>query len=250
MVSNSDQIITGKFKIVYWWTLWLLFTILLYSRRNQLFTSQINEIDIAVFAVWIIIMLLPLVSEVSVFGVSLKKEIKEFKDDVKSEIKDLKISIQNVALNARMTQNVYQAYPNTSPEQILDRFENNIRDIIRSEYQNLHLDTMNLDLQNLGDVQTEQELIYLFRIRYNLEKAIRRIALNYLSEESVKNRPITFILNNLRRTNIIDPRMIISIREVYAIASKAIHGEQITEKQIAFVRDVSQNLLNYLSSIG
>jgi len=58
------------------------------------------------------------------------------------------------------------------------------------------------------------------------------------------------LVRALTQSGIIEPALEHAIREVYAVASPAIHAETVTPAQIAFVRDVGPSLVGALRAIG
>ncbi len=83
---------SDKFKKTYWWTLLVLVTGLCIWR---LMVGSFLNFDIYLFIFWFILVLFPIISEVSLFGVSLKKDIESFKNEVRTQFFEIKNSIQN-----------------------------------------------------------------------------------------------------------------------------------------------------------
>lgn len=83
---------SDKFKKIYWLILLVILTGLCIWR---LYISVFITFDIYLFILWFIIVLFPIISEVSIFGISLKKEIESVKSEVKSGFAEIKNSIQN-----------------------------------------------------------------------------------------------------------------------------------------------------------
>ena len=245
MVSNSDQIISGKIKIVYWWTLWLLFTILLYSRRKQLFTSQINEIDIAIFGVWVVIMLLPLVSEVSILGVGIKRQLDDFKNTVNEKLLDIRTDIQSISIST-------QVGPfNVGTPQLTEEDRRNIISELGPYLQegyssatipDIQLMTSELRLPN--EFIPDPESSYLINVRYAFEKEVRRL----YDKISEIERPTYYsqMVSILNKVGIIDNNTRQSLMEIYAVTSQAVHGQKVSKEQVDFVQDIALGLLLYL----
>lgn len=61
----------------------------------RLYVGSFLNFDIYLFTLWFILVLLPIISEVSIFGVSIKKDLESFKNEVRTQFFELKNSIQN-----------------------------------------------------------------------------------------------------------------------------------------------------------
>lgn len=81
-----------KFKQGYWWVLLVILTGLCIWR---FVVGVFLTFDIYLFIIWFIIVLFPIISEISIFGISVKKEIESIKSEVKSGFAEIKNSIQN-----------------------------------------------------------------------------------------------------------------------------------------------------------
>ncbi len=83
---------SNTFKKVYWWVLLIVLTLLGIWRicvRNFL------TFDLYLFVSWFIIVLFPIISEISVFGLNVKKDIESAKNELKGQLADIKNSINN-----------------------------------------------------------------------------------------------------------------------------------------------------------
>ena len=78
-----------------WWA--LLFGVCTLLGINRLHTGIFNDFDKLLFIFWAILALFPIISEVSIFGVSVKREIEAFKEEIKSLINN--INVQSVVHN-------------------------------------------------------------------------------------------------------------------------------------------------------
>lgn len=72
------------FRIFWWVMLLLLIGSILYARRDDLLAGRAVPADVIIFLVWVGLLLVPLFREVSLFGVTLKQEMKGLKDEVAS----------------------------------------------------------------------------------------------------------------------------------------------------------------------
>jgi hypothetical protein len=92
---------SSEFKTKYWWTLFIVLSLVCLVRLNNFSASPI---DPYIFFFWFIIAIFPLVSEVSAFGINLKKDFQTFKEEIKTELVNIKNNISNTN-NAASTVN-------------------------------------------------------------------------------------------------------------------------------------------------
>ncbi|MBA7677698.1 hypothetical protein ES703_85960 [subsurface metagenome] len=81
---------SNKFKIYWWAGLLLILTIL---SAWRLYVGVFNNFDICLFVFWFILVLFPIISEISIFGLNVKKDIEAVKSELKTYIAEIKNQI-------------------------------------------------------------------------------------------------------------------------------------------------------------
>jgi len=183
-------------------------------------------------------LLLPLFAEFDFFGVKLKAQIDQVKTEVKEQVTQLRNDIVNIGINNQISPQIFLTPPPDSQLPELERKYQRILDEIKKEK----------SVQSSIDIQTElvvpSDANYLFAVRRSIEKELRRIWCDWFSTEIGKRPvPIHKMLSNLRDADVINSNLSEMIREVYSICSLAIHGESVSESQVAFVRDIGPKLI-------
>ncbi|MDA1190150.1 MAG: hypothetical protein O3A46_00535 [Candidatus Poribacteria bacterium] len=90
----------------------------------------------------------------------------------------------------------------------------------------------------------------LAKIRMDLEKELRRLAMNRLDERLDEKQMSAGHLIRLLATNEILPvELVASLHEVISVANKAVHGQQIATSTAFEAVDVGDTLLRYLRTI-
>jgi hypothetical protein len=91
---------------------------------------------------------------------------------------------------------------------------------------------------------------YLFKIRYQIERELRRIW-DRRMEANVFRRPrsVAEMATILESEGFIESRVVNVLRQVYSIPSPAIHGERVSQANVAFVRDVAPKLIATLRAL-
>jgi hypothetical protein len=83
------------FKIVWWVLILGALTSFLTVRYPNLSQGQAGPLDTIAFLVWIALLLVPLFSEISIFGVVLKREVEALKAHIEREISSIRADIRN-----------------------------------------------------------------------------------------------------------------------------------------------------------
>jgi hypothetical protein len=101
-----------------------------------------------------------------------------------------------------------------------------------------------------ADLAVSNDIQFLFVVRHAIERELRRIASERQLELPMRRIAGMQLVRALAQAGIIEPSLEHAIREVYAVASPAIHAESVTPAQVAFVRDVGPPLVAALRAIG
>jgi hypothetical protein len=229
-----------------WWLLLVAFSAYLLSQRYEIVISGTpNATDIIIFIILIALLVIPLFQEVNIFGVGFKKEIDNLRTDFRNQILDLRSDIQNtINMRTEISPQIYLTPPTDSE---LSDIEERIRPVLERiiEEQGIERPTVVSE-----EPEVPNDTRFLFSVRYSLEKELRRLA-TLIWPPYLEKRPqsILSIANILSEMGKITPQVVNIIREVYAICSAAVHGNDVSEASVKFVRDTSPALLAYLKSI-
>jgi hypothetical protein len=235
------------FKIVWWVLLLVGLGVILTKRYNELITGKLVGSDVLVLVVWLALLLLPLFQEISLFGLTFKKEFETLKTNVRDEVSSIRSEIRNsVDIRTQISPNF--VFPPPPPDSQLPAIEKSIRGVLEAV----------LNERDISHAAVSQEVLaappdaeLLFRARYNMERELRRIW-QHRAQESAERRfmPTLRIAQSLVEWELINPGVERAIREVWVAASPAIHGEPVTPAKVAFVRDVAPQLVAFLKTIN
>ena len=233
-----------------WWIVLVLAGVLyLYSKRETILHGTTTGIDILVILAWIALLLSPLFSELDIFGFKIRRELQDIKHDLNSQILDLRSEIHNqLSLNATISPSFHFHSPTQpAPDYELERADPYLKKLLYDTLKSYGV----ADRGGGEDISTTPDNSkYLFGIRYNLEKRLRKIwEQSSLFEAGSKPVPISPMLTGLVKAQILDPDLAYMIREVYTICSAAIHDVEVSEEQARFVRSNSPSLFVYLDAL-
>jgi hypothetical protein len=260
----------NKFKIIWWGILVGLLTYLVSQRFSSFMSGVSNATDILIFVIWIALLVAPLFQEVTFFGVKLKREIDDLRTEFRNQIFNLRSDIQNtIKMSTEISPQIQILTP--PPDSKLPSIEQRIKPILQQVLKEQGIEKL---------VPTPEKQLapdnaqYLFSVRYAIENELRRIWRHEKAEEAKRptwgrkpiwgatslwpkkfaefeERKLSFnqIARDLADLGIISQELISIIRVVFNICSAAIHGWDISNAQVDFVRDVSPDLITSLKAI-
>lgn len=233
-------------RIVWWALISAATTWFLYRRYPALIAGNATAADIVAFLVWVALLLAPIFQEVSLFGMAFKQQIEAVKERVAEEAAAIRSELHN-AIDIRTTVSPSFNFPLSPSESQLPKLEEAAKraaaEVLRA-YGAPHLESR-------AEPKLDEDLQFLFATRYNLEREVFRIsAVRGVSNLGPRVVSVPQILRALTDVDLITPELARSVREVYAVCSEAIHGQQLTAEKIGFVRDVATDLLAALRAIA
>lgn len=209
--------------IKHWWYIFLLIisSVYVFNYRYDIFQMTELNAQNLIFILWLVLLGLPLFSEIEIGNVKLKKEIEKTRAEVKESIGDLKYQILDLKVsNSNSNMLVFNNPPLASKDelfQLQSHIENNDR---------VHSET---DL----DFKISEGNIYLFKVRLSLEKQLYTLCNMFqYSERRIMYSMAQFLVKH----EVIDFKTSELIREVINIANRGVHGEIIDNDYLQFVR--------------
>lgn len=240
--------LSNRIRVFWWISLLLGLTFLLSQRYTAFQKGETTILDALAFIIWIALLLVPLFQEISLFGVSLKGEIKELKQDLKADVDDLKTELKNsIALNTNINPTIHLASA-PPPDSQLPELENQIKDALESFMQDRGI---SIEASPNRISELDQDTLFLFESRYNVEVEVRRIFLenNYNFDSKMRHFSVSRMTKLLADEKVVDVRIFDAVRKLSSVTAPAIHGETPTQAQVSFVRDVTPELLATLRAI-
>jgi hypothetical protein len=234
------------FKIIWWLVILSTIGFLLYQRYADISSGKGNSIDVFIIFIWVALALSPIFQEISLPGITLKQQLEELKKDVKQELFNMRTAIEN-SVNVRTQVNSY--YPPPPPDNQLPALEEKIKIAVANA---LEQNGLELKRDGLEILKVDEDTLFLFSARHSLEKEIRRIWNERIEEENInQRRPLSsyFLVQSIVQAELISPQFGHLIREVFSVCSPAIHGEEISEAKVRFVKDVVPELISVLRAI-
>jgi hypothetical protein len=175
----------------------------------------------------------------------LKQEVEALKSFVAAQVSEIRNEIRN-AVDVQTTVSPQINFPTPPADSQLPIIETKIKAVLSEVLKEYGLAPAR---EVAPAISAPDDVNYLFAIRYAIEKELRRLAEG--RTKVLGRRPLSAITigRMLVQNGVIDERLEGVIREVYAVCSPAIHGEQVTSAQMNFVKDVGPQLIATLSSL-
>lgn len=195
--------------------------------------------DVVVFVTWIGVCLAPIFQEIDIFGVKLKQQIEELKKDVGHQLSILKTEIKSSieVSNANSNQIYFQAGA-TPPK------DSEIPDLTEQIQQTLTQMGITPTQATQDDYGVDPIHIEMFKVRLAFENLLREYT--GIDDEQRHRYSVTMRLNRLRKYESISKQVLVGVMEVVSVCNYAVHGEDLTETQINFVRNSAPGLLKAL----
>jgi hypothetical protein len=227
-------------KVGWWLFLVCVLSFYLFQRLEALKSGQSVPIDVFVFLVWAALLLAPLFKEMNFFGLQLKQELEETRKQISGQLSAMEYRIQSsVSVNPQFNFGV----PTPPPDSQLPVLQQKLDQILGEV-------TKKPSAPSASDWQppaTSDRVEYLFRARLQIERELRRLYKEVTGTDAPRSGALR-LLPNLISGGVIADSMAIVIREVYSVCSPAIHGEEVSDAQVEFVRNVAPHLIAQLKT--
>lgn len=240
-----------------WWYLILLILSTIYVLHNKSDIYQLKEFNAMnlIFILWLILLILPLFSEIEFFGIKLKKEVEKAKAEVKENLNELRMQIMDLKISNSNANTINIGNDFLPPEQKIiemakkfvsnsNKIDNNIqRKKVKYKADMSKGDTASSAI----DLEIAEGTMYLFKVRLMLEKYLTDLCdkTNY-----VGNKSFTQMLRHLEQFDILKSNTIDLINQIIKIANRGVHGEIVSNEYIDFIKQVLPELQKQLYEVN
>ena len=206
------------------WHIFLLIISSIYVYTYKFDIYQMTELNAQnlIFILWLILLGLPLFSEIEIGSVKLKREIEQTRAEVKESIGELKYQILEMKVNnTNSNMLVFSNQPLPSKDE-LSQLQQHI------EHDN------SIRSSDDSDFKISEDNIYLFQVRLSLEKQLSALC-NFFNYG--ERRSIPAMAQFLVQHEVFDRKTAELIREIINIANRGVHGEIIDDDYVRFVKN-------------
>ncbi len=231
------------FRIAWWALLLSAATFLLIKRYDALAAGSSSPSDLLAMVIWLALALAPVFHEIKLPGIELKQQVRELKE----EIAGLRSEIRN-SVDVRTQINPTFQFPPAPPDALLPALETKLVRTLEGVLakHGLHPAEAPRDAPTVPP-----DVLELFAMRFAIEQEVRRIWDALMQPREYFTRPVTAVqmARALAEEGFLDQELVQAIRQLYSVASAAIHAEPITEAKADFVRQVGGQLLSALRTL-
>jgi hypothetical protein len=242
------MILPNWLKIAWWMLILAVLSTLLWSRRSYLLEGKATPFDIIAFIIWICLMLVPIFAEIKIFGFEFTQKIEDLEKHIDRQIATL---TNEVRTNVDLRTQINPQFTFTTPPQDsqLPNIERNIREILEREVEARGI-TTEAARASENVLPEDPTAIFLFTVRRAIDRELRRICLEKFGDEgSCRRSSASLLLNSIQRQQLLSHELAQAVRDLYAVCSPSIHGEDATPDQLKFAEDVSPGILAALRAV-
>jgi hypothetical protein len=209
-----------------WWYLLLLIlsSIYVWHCRYEIYDMSILNAGVVIFILWLVLLLLPLFSEMEFFGIKLKKEVDKVKAEIKEGLSDIKMQMLDLKINTSFANNIQIG--STQPLASEKELEDLKQEVLKLRKQNNYTESKNVDYG------VSKQTIQLFQTRLALEKVLREICER---TDCRTNLSCGAMLRELSKRELIHGKLLDLTQQIISITNRGIHGEIVSEEYIDFV---------------
>lgn len=205
-----------------WYALLLIVsTIYVYGYRFEIYQMTELNAQNLIFVLWLILLGLPLFSEIEIGSVKLKKEIEETRTEVKESLGELKYQISELRISNSNSNMVFVGSQPLPTKEELSKMQQHIK---QDQTAQSEIDS---------DFNVSEKNVYLFKVRLSLEKQLSALCNMFQYGEK---RSMYSMIQMLLRHEVIDPDTVGLLREIINIANRGVHGEIVDDDYIDFVK--------------
>ena len=225
------------------WYIVLLTISTAYLVSNRFAIEKLDDASMlsTVFIIWVILLVLPLFSEMEFLGVKVKKEVKKAVEKSNEEVKASLDNLQQIVSQIQVSNSVAPQFTiNSGSLPSEERIDNLIKEIRLLNEQNTNKQTEKQDKVNIPTQNIE-----LFKMRYGIEVKLND-ALDLIGYNGKNHISLIQSANYLSQQGVLDPTSTDLLIQVVRIANRGVHGEIIGQKYLDFASEAYPKIIDAL----
>lgn len=175
---------SNKFKLIWWASLLLVLTGMSVWR---FYVGSFINFDLFLFVFWFILVLFPIISEISLFGINVKKDIEAAKNEIKSHIAEIKnhINYQPI-INLNSAPAAPKEYEKKIKEEIQEESKQALKNKITGE---ISITPNNDERKTSVNEKTQERLNKLLSVEKSINEILRsKFGDNYKTQIKLENQ--------------------------------------------------------------
>lgn len=226
-----------------WWGIVLITISALFSQRySRVLSENPTPFDIALFIVWVSVLLAPIFTEIEFFGFKTRQEIRSLKTELGHQILNLQSEVRT-SIRTEFNPQINLSGPISDSR--LTQIEAEVKKALEQ------LPGVGIRQEFLpGEITVDDRVLFLFSVRFSIENELRRIWDINIEGPDVRTLNFMSILGDLTALDIISTEMGKAIKDVYTVCSPAIHGRRFSQSQYEFVKEVAPKVISGMKAIS
>lgn len=225
------------------WYIFLLAISTIYLGINRFAIKKLDDASMlsAVFIIWVILLALPLFSELEFLGVKVKKEVKKAVEKSNEEVKASLDNLQQIVSQIQVSNSV-------APQFTINSGSLPTEEKIDKLTEELHLfneQNKNKQAEQQDKVTIPVQNLELFKMRYGIEVRLKEALelIGYNSKNRASLMQGTYYLN---QQGVLDPTSTDLVIQMLRIANRGVHGEIIGQKYMDFASEAYPQIIDAL----
>lgn len=225
------------------WYIFLLAISTIYLVINRFAIEKLDDASMlsTVFIIWVILLVLPLFSELEFLGVKVKKEVKKAVEKSNEEVKASLNNLQQLVSQIQVSNSV-------SPQFTINSGSLPSEGKIDKLTEELHLyneQNKNKQAEQQDKVNIPTQNLELFKMRYGIEMRLKETLelIGYNSRNRASLMQETYYLN---QQGVLDPTSTDLIIQMLRIANRGVHGETVGQKYMDFASEAYPKIIDAL----
>lgn len=225
------------------WYIFLLAISTIYLVINRFAIEKLDDASMlsTVFIIWVILLVLPLFSELEFLGVKVKKEVKKAVEKSNEEVKASLNNLQQLVSQIQVSNSV-------SPQFTINSGSLPSEGKIDKLTEELHLyneQNKNKQAEQQDKVNIPTQNLELFKMRYGIEVKLND-ALDLIGYNGKNHISLIQSANYLSQQGVLDPTSTDLLIQVVRIANRGVHGEIIGQKYLDFASEAYPKIIDAL----
>ena len=225
------------------WYIVLLTISTVYLVSNRFAIEKLDDASLisTVFIIWVILLVLPLFSELEFLGVKVKKEVKKAVEKSNEEVKASLDNLQQIVSQIQVSNSV-------APQFTINSGSLPTEEKIDELTEELHLfneQNKNKQAEQQDKVTIPVQNLELFKMRYGIEVRLKEALelIGYNSKNRASLMQGTYYLN---QQGVLDPTSTDLVIQMLRIANRGVHGEIIGQKYMDFASEAYPQIIDAL----
>ena len=225
------------------WYIFLLAISTIYLVINRFAIEKLDDASMlsTVFIIWVILLVLPLFSELEFLGVKVKKEVKKAVEKSNEEVKASLNNLQQLVSQIQVSNSV-------APQFTINGGSLPSEGKIDKLTEELHLyneQNKNKQAEQQDKVNIPTQNLELFKMRYGIEMRLKETLelIGYNSRNRASLMQETYYLN---QQGVLDPTSTDLIIQMLRIANRGVHGETVGQKYMDFASEAYPKIIDAL----